>query len=137
MAGVGGVLALWHTAADLLVCRVRYLTAGAKGEHMFTEHMFALALEGVPMGQAVLASDEVAQLSELLRQVGRAGSSTSPSVQANATFWADAMARRPMGQRDLQRIAWLLRKISDSGESVPRAHRRNAGYWAAYLRAQL
>jgi hypothetical protein len=88
------------------------------------------------MGQAVLALDEVTQLTELLHQVGRAGSSASPSLQANATYWADAMERRPMEQRDLQRIAWLLRKISDSGKSVPRAQRRNAGYWAAYLRAQ-
>jgi hypothetical protein len=87
------------------------------------------------MRQAVLASDEVAQVSELLREVGRRGHA-SLNVQANARYWADAMAERAMEPRDLQRIAWLLLQISDS-RGLPVTHRRDAGYWAAYLRSHL
>jgi hypothetical protein len=82
------------------------------------------------MGNVKIGARDAVRVGGLLQKLG--GQQGLPAdLQANAAYWATAMARR-MDRRDIQTVAWLLLEASGH-RHVPFADRRTARYWAAYL----
>jgi hypothetical protein len=82
------------------------------------------------MGNLKIGARPAASVGDLLQWLGE-HRALPPDLQANAAYWATAMAGR-MDQRDVETVAWLLLEAS-ADRRVPFAERRSARYWATYL----
>jgi hypothetical protein len=86
------------------------------------------------MGNLKIGARPAASVSDLLQWLGE-HRALPAELQANAAYWATAMAGR-MDQRDVQTVAWLLLEASGD-RRVSFAERRSARYWAAYLEGHM
>ena len=86
------------------------------------------------MGNLKIGAQPAASVGGLLQWLGE-HRAFSADLQANAAYWATAMADR-MDQRDVEAVAWLLLEASGD-RRVPFAERRSARYWAAYLERRM
>jgi hypothetical protein len=86
------------------------------------------------MGNLKIGPRPAASVGGLLRWLGEQRALPA-DFQANAAYWATAMAGR-MDQRDVQTVAWLLLEASGD-RRVPFVERRSARHWAAYLEGRM
>ena len=86
------------------------------------------------MGNLNVGARPAATVGDLLYWLGE-HRALPADFQANAAYWATAMAGR-MDEGDVQTVAWLLLEASGD-RRVPFAERRSARHWAAYLEGRM